>query len=234
MNIERYLNDHRQGTPRQILRLLRQGRVTVNDALIDSPLTTVTKTDAVRVDGMAVTGRRPQYLVFNKPVGFQLSLDPTSVHSLGSLLNALDQVQPLKALADLPKEAIGLVLASDDDHFLTDVAAQEWVSTLQVSLAGVVTTLPLLDNDLTFTALRLVPDEVHQATTVTVKTRDLTAAVSTLMQIKSLNAPVNRVAFGPLTLPVDLSVATYRGLFPTEIDALNGPLDDPALRADEL
>jgi len=224
MNIERYLTDHRQGTPRQILRLLRQGRVTVNDDPIDSPLATVAKADQVRVDGMAVTGRQPQYLVFNKPIGFQLSMDPTSAHSLGSLLNTLDQVRPLKALADLPKEATGLVLASDDDHFLADVEAQEWVSTLQVSLAGAVTALPSLADDLSFSAVQVVPDTVRQTTLVTVKTRDLTAAVPTLLALTAVNGPVSRVAFGPLTLPVDLSVGSYRGLFPVEIDDLNGPL----------
>lgn len=225
MNIERYLTDHRQGTPRQILRLLRQGRVTVNDAAVDSPLTDVVKADQVRVDGMAVTGRQPQYLIFNKPIGFQLSMDPTSAHSLGSLLNTLDQVRPLKALADLPKEATGLVLASDDDHFLTDVAAQKWVSTLRLPLAGVVTELPTLAADLTFLAVKLVPDTLHQTTTATVQTRDLNAAVPTLLALKAINGPVSRVALGPMALPVDLSVASYRGLFPTEIDDLNGPLE---------
>ncbi|HJE85951.1 16S rRNA pseudouridylate synthase [Levilactobacillus brevis] len=225
MNIERYLNDHRQGTPRQILRLLRQGRVTVNDAPIDSPLATVAKADQVRVDGMTVTGRQPQYLLFNKPIGFQLSMDPTSAHSLGSLLNALDQVRPLKALADLPKEATGLVIASDDDHFLADVEAQEWVSTLRCQLSGSVTQLPSLESDLTFEWVHVVPDDVHQLTHVTVRTRDLTAALTILLDLKHLNGPVSRVAYGPLQLPVDLSVASYRGLFPIEIDDLNGPLD---------
>ena len=229
MNIERYLNDHRQGTPRQILRLLRQGRVTVNGDLVDSPLATVAKADQVRVDDTAVTGRQPQYLMFNKPIGFQLSMDPTTAHSLGSLLNALDRVRPLKALADLPKEATGLVLASDDDHFLADVEAQEWVSTLRCQLSGVVTELPELMADLTFEWVQVTPDEVHQVTTVTVRTRDLTAALATLLDLKQLNGPVSRIAYGPLRLPADLSVASYRGLFPVEIDDLNGPLEnDPA------
>ncbi|WP_407889978.1 16S rRNA pseudouridylate synthase [Levilactobacillus sp. N40-8-2] len=225
MNIERYLTEHRQGTPRQILRLLRQQRVTVNDDVVDLPLLTVTKSDQVRVDGMAVTGRQPQYMVFNKPIGFQLSMDPTSAHSLGSLLNTLDQVRPLRALTDLPKEASGLVLASDDDHFLTDVDQQEWVSSLRVQLTGEVAQLPSLEGDITFEDVKIVPDAIHQLTTVTVRTRDLTVAVPTLMALKGVNGPVSRVAYGPLPLPVDLSSASYRGLFPAEIDALNGPLD---------
>ncbi|ERK40595.1 S4 domain protein, partial [Levilactobacillus brevis ATCC 14869 = DSM 20054] len=50
MNIERYLTEHHQGTPGQIFRLLRQGRVKVNDRLIDSPRETVDASDQVTVD----------------------------------------------------------------------------------------------------------------------------------------------------------------------------------------
>ncbi|MFD1455629.1 16S rRNA pseudouridylate synthase [Levilactobacillus lanxiensis] len=219
MNIERYLTEHRQGTPGQIFRLLRQGRVTVNDLVVDSPRENVTATDQVRVDGLAVTGRQPQYLVFNKPVGFVLNLEPTSQRSLGSLLNALDQQRPLKALADLPKEAVGVVVASDDEHFLADVTAQNWDSTLQVSLSG--TTVPTLTTNTAFKQVTSSVDQVHQSVTLTLVTSDVPAGIAALSALPAVNGPVNRTALGPLTLPVDLPVGTYRGLFATEIDAVS-------------
>jgi len=224
MNIERYLTEHRQGTPLQILRLLRQGRVTVNSAVIDSPRTTVAVTDNVRVDGMTVTGRQPQYLVFNKPVGFQLSMDPTTPHSLGSLLNAFDQPRQLKPLADLPKEAVGLVLASDDEHFLTDMTIQNWSSQFQVRVSG--TTIPKLAPNQAFRDVTTQVDQVHQHVTVTLTTTDGEMAVAVLGALPDALGPVERVTIGPLRLPVDLPNGAYRGLLPAEIDELTGPLDD--------
>lgn len=223
MNIERYLTAHRQGTPGQIFRLLRQGRVTVDDLVVDSPRTDVTSGQQVRVDGVTVTGRQPQYLVFNKPVGFVLNLDPTGQRSLGSLLNPLDQQRSLKALADLPKETVGLVLASDDEHFLTDVAQQNWRSTLQIVLAQ--TTVPTLPANGAFEDVTSHVDKVRQTTTLSLTTTDVPAGVSALSALANANEPVVRTQLGPLALPVDLAVGTYRGLFAQEIDALNGPLD---------
>jgi len=219
MNIERYLTEHRQGTPGQIFRLLRQGRVTVNDLVVDSPRENVVATDQVRVDGLAVTGRQPQYLVFNKPVGFVLNLEPTSQRSLGSLLNALDQQRTLKPLADLPKEAVGLVVASDDEHFLADVTAQNWDSTLQVSLSG--TTVPTLTTNVAFNQVTSSVDQVHQSVTLTLVTSDVPAGIAELTALPGVNGPVSRTALGPLALPVDLPVGTYRGLFAKEIDAVS-------------
>lgn len=219
MNIERYLTEHRQGTPGQIFRLLRQGRVTVNDLVVDSPRENVAVTDQVRVDGLTVTGRQPQYLVFNKPVGFVLNLESTSQRSLGSLLNALDQQRSLKALADLPKEAVGVVVASDDEHFLADVTAQNWDSTLQVSLSG--TTVPKLTTNAAFKQVTTNVDQVHQSVTLTLVTSDVPAGIAALSALPGVNGPVNRTALGPLALPVDLPVGTYRGLFATEIDAVS-------------
>lgn len=219
MNIERYLTAHRQGTPGQIFRLLRQGRVTVNDLVVDSPRENVAADDRVQVDGMAVTGRQPQYLLFNKPVGFLLNLEPTSQHSLGSLLNGLDQQRALKALATLPKEAVGLVIASDDEHFLADVAQQNWPSTLQISLSG--TTVPKMGPNAAFSEVTARVDCVHQSVTMTLKTCDVTAGVAALTALPGANSPVCRTAVGPLALPVDLPVGTYRGLFAVEIDTIS-------------
>jgi len=219
MNIERYLTEHRQGTPGQIFRLLRQGRVTVNDLVVDTPRENVSETDQVRVDGMAVTGRQPQYLIFNKPVGFTLELEPTSQRSLGSLLNALDQQRTLMTSADLPKEAAGMVVVSDDDHFLTEVAQADWPNTLQVSLNG--TTVPDLPVNAAFNRVTTRVDTVHQSVTVTLVTRDIAAGIAVLTALPNVNGPVNRIALGALALPVDLPVGTYRGLFDDEIDALS-------------
>lgn len=222
MNIERYLTEHRQGTPGQIFRLLRQGRVTVNETVIDSPRENVDESDQVQVDGMAVKGRQPQYLLFNKPVGFVLNLEPTSQHSLGSLLNALDEQRSLKALADLPKEAVGLVLASDDDRFITDVDHQNWSSCLQVTVTG--TTPPTLTFSQAVQDFTTQVDTIHQTTTLTVTTTDVSAVTERLRNLPNVTGPVTRVGMGPLALPVDLAVGTYRGLTAAEIDALNGPL----------
>jgi len=220
MNIERYLTEHRQGTPGQIFRLLRQGRVTVNDVVVDSPRKLVTSQDDDRDDKLAVAGRQPQYYVFNKPLGFQLSLDPTAPRSLGSLLNGFDQQWQLQSLADLPREAVGVVIASDDAQFLMDVVAQNWLSTCRVQLAGVV--VPEIAANPAFQNLTTQVDQVSQTMTISLQTSDLTAAVATLSQLPGVTGPVERTALGPLSCPVDLAIGTYRGLTASEIDGLLG------------
>ncbi|WP_125683243.1 16S rRNA pseudouridylate synthase [Levilactobacillus yonginensis] len=220
MNIERYLTEHRQGTPGQIFRLLRQGRVTVNDVVVDSPRRPVMTQDDVRVDNLAVAGRQPQYYVFNKPMGFQLSMDPTVPRSLGSLLNGFDQQWQLESLADLPREAVGAVIASDDVQFLTDVVAQNWSSTCRVQLTGVVA--PEITANTAFQKLTTQVDQASQTTTVSLETTDLAAAVATLSQLPGVTGPVERTALGPLGCPVDLAIGTYRGLTAIEIDSLLG------------
>ncbi|HIW71008.1 MAG TPA: 16S rRNA pseudouridylate synthase [Candidatus Levilactobacillus faecigallinarum] len=223
MNIERYLSEQHQGTPRQIFRLLRQGRVTVNDTVIGVAYTQVTPTDRVCVDGLAVTGRQPQYLVVNKPMGVVNDLNPTVAHSLGDLLNALDQQRQLGVLADLPKDTTGVVVLSDDHHFLDDLRALAWSSTLTVQLTG--TVVPAIDGQVPWDRLTPTVDQKRKRVTLTVVTTQVAAATTTLRQLPNVTGPVNRVALGPLKLPVDLPIGTYRGLHPQEIDDLVAPLD---------
>lgn len=229
MNLERYLTEHHQGTRRQIVRLLRQERVTVNDAVVVTGHTPISATDQVRVDGLTVTGRQPQYLIFNRPLGFQDDLTPTTPRSLGSLLNDFDRQWQLAALADLPKEATGLVLASDDGHFLMDLQRVTWASQLTAQLMGpVAPDLTALRAAVTWQELTVTPDAVRQTTTIVGTTKGVAAAVIALNQLPGLIGPVVRTGVGPLLLPGDLPVGTYRGLLPTEIDALVAPLETTA------
>ncbi|MCM6797245.1 S4 domain-containing protein [Levilactobacillus brevis] len=227
MNIERYLTEHHQGTPGQIFRLLRQGRVKVNDRLIDSPRETVDTSDQVTVDGLAVTGRRPQYLVFNKPVGVQTDLTPVVPYSLGSMLNALDQQQSLQILADLPRTIAGLTLVTDDNAFLTEVQGQTWPSTLRVQLTG---TTPLtLPQNIAAEVVEQRPDQVHQWTMLTLQTTALDSVTAWLESLSRVSGAINRIGWGPIKLSPDLAVGTYRGLFPQEIDALLTPATTSSL-----
>ena len=229
MNLEHYLTTHHQGTPRQIFRLLRQGRVTVNETVADSGRQSVTADDEVAVDGLAVTGRQPQYLMLNKPVGVVNDLRATVAHSVGSLLNVLDQERSLQVLADLPKEVAGLVLLSDDAHFLADVQAAHWSSTLEVRVTGTA----LQDTDLKTLAAcqqaQLVTHDLQRYQVVTVQTHQVAVAATALLGLANVSGAVVRTAIGPLQLPVDLSTGTYRGLFESEIDAVMVPTGDTVL-----
>ncbi|RXI79474.1 pseudouridine synthase domain-containing protein [Levilactobacillus suantsaii] len=226
MNLERYLTEHHQGTRRQIFRLLRQERVTVNDAVAVAGHTTVQPQDRICVDGLAVTGRQPQYLIFNRPLGFQNDLTPTVPRSLGSLLNDFDRQWQLTALADLPKTATGLVLASDDSRFVSDLQSLGWPSQVTAHLSAPLTDLTALRSAVAWQSLTAEVKAVQQTTTLVGVTHDLTGALTQFAQLPGLVGPVARTAFGPVSLPGDLPMGTYRGLFPAEIDALVAPLDD--------
>lgn len=224
MNIERYLSEHHQGTRRQIFRLLRQGRVTVNGTVITG-YDQVDSTDNVQVDGLTVTGRRPQYLMFNKPLGFATDLVPTHPRSLGSLLNDFDRERLLTVVPDLPKAIAGLALASDDTHFVDDVDQLAWPSELTVQLTGKVAPSEAVLRNAAWQRHVVHVDTKHQVVQLTVTTTTVDAAVAVLNQLPGIVGAVVRSALGPLRLPADLSVGMYRGLFPDEIDGLVAPLD---------
>lgn len=228
MNLEHYLMGHHQGTHRQIFRLLRQERVTVNDAVVVAGHQPLETTDRVCVDGVEVTGRQPQYLMFNRPLGFQDDLTPTTARSLGSLLNDFDQQWQLAAQVDLPKEATGIVLVSDDAHFLTDLDQIGWASQLTAHFTGpVVPDLTAVKAATTWENLTLKRDTVQQTATLVGTLHDVAAGVAAITPLPGLVGPVIRTQLGPLKLPNDLATGTYRGLFPEEIDALVAPLDPP-------
>lgn len=217
MTIERYLTEHQQGTPRQIFRLLRQGRVTVNQQVVDSPLLKLTDADQVAIDGLAVTGRNPQYLLFNKPAGMLTSFAPDAQPGLGSLLNILDRSRPLAAFDDLPREQSGLVLASDDQPFVADIASQDWLSHLQVQVKGEAksTSLP------NWQRVDRVYDRLRDVTTIT----GWTTVENPLSAVPNQVGAVARIGLGPIGLPIDLAIGTYRGLFASEIEELEKQLD---------
>lgn len=226
MNLEHYLTVHHQGTRRQIFRLLRQERVTVNGVVVVTGHQPLEATDRVCVDGVVVTGRQPQYLMFNRPLGFQDDLTPTTARSLGSLLNDFDQQWQLTALVDLPKEATGIVLVSDDAHFLADLRQIGWASQLTAHFTGpAALDLAAVKGAATWEDLTLKNDTVRQTTTLVGTVHDVAAGVAAIMQLPGLVGPVIRTQLGPLKLPNDLATGTYRGLFPAEIDGLVAPLD---------
>lgn len=218
MTIERYLTEHQQGTPRQIFRLLRQGRVTVNERVVDSPLLKLAEADQVASDGLAVSGRDPQYLLFNKPTGMMASFAPDAQPGLGSLLNTLDRSRALESLADLPRDWAGLVLASDDQPFLADVASQAWASRLQVQLKGQVAVTAVQD-------WQRVTRDYDQLRDVTTLTGWTTASLADLPSLADQVGPTIRLGFGPLSLSIDLAVGTYRGLFDSETEDLEKQLE---------
>lgn len=223
MNIEHYLTERHQGTHRQIMRLLRQGRVTLNGAVIVAGHTQVDSTDQVQVDGAAVTGRQPQYLLVNKPMGVTIDLNPTVAHSVGSLLNVLDQQRQLGAVADLPKEVMGVVVLSDDHRFLDDVRQIAWPSTLTTRLTG--TAVPAELANAAWDQVQTTVNQRQKYVTVTVRTQDVARALPALVALPNATGSVTRTALGPLQLPGDLPIGTYRGMHAAEIDAVVAPLD---------
>lgn len=94
-------------------RLIREGRVRVNGAVVDTPGAAARPTDAITVDGQPLRGDdSPRYVLLNKPRGV-LS---TAHDDLGrtSVLDLVDAPERLYPVGRLDRDSEGLMLLTND------------------------------------------------------------------------------------------------------------------------
>ena len=101
----------------ETVRLIRQGRVTVDGAVCRDPSQKIEESSAVTVGGEPLTYQRFVYLMMNKPAGILcVSRDPKAPTVLDLLPPALRR-KGLFPAGRLDKDTVGLVLLTDDGDF---------------------------------------------------------------------------------------------------------------------
>lgn len=108
-----------QGTNsrREVSRLIRQGRVSVDGAVLQDPAAKVAEDAALTVDGKPIGYRRFCYLMMNKPAGILcVSRDPKKQTVVDLVPPALRR-KDLFPAGRLDKDTVGLVILTNDGDF---------------------------------------------------------------------------------------------------------------------
>ena len=113
MRLNRYLAAAGLGSRRACEAIITAGRVSINGHAIKVLATTVTPTDAVRVDGRPVEVERPVYVMLNKPTGFLSSrTDPEQRDTVFDLLPG--DFPRVFHVGRLDRDSEGLLLLTND------------------------------------------------------------------------------------------------------------------------
>ena len=96
--------------------LIRQGRVVVNGEVVTAMGVKVGPADVVTVDGAAVQGAKPTYILMNKPTGYLTTMsDPHGRPTVLKLLPRLDVT--VKPCGRLDQDTEGLLIFTNDGLF---------------------------------------------------------------------------------------------------------------------
>jgi len=250
MRLQDILYSQGFGTRRVCAGLVQHGWVSVSSTPGASPREYTTCLDAtvdlnteglyLRVQGVEWPYHAAAYILLNKPAGIECSQKPSMYPSVYSLLPAplrqrptKTSIQGVQAVGRLDQDTTGLLLLSDDGHFIHrmsspkkhvpkvyQVTTKHPVDSHQVSklLAGVI-----LDDD-------PAPVMAAACTHVGSHRLDLTLTEGKYHQVKRMLAAVgNRVEalrrsqIGALTLPADLQPGEWKWLSTEDLKLLNTP-----------
>jgi 16S rRNA pseudouridine516 synthase len=114
VRLDRYLHDAGLGTRREIVGLIRAGRVTVEGALARRAAAHVGPQERVTLDGEPVVRRGPRVVAFHKPAGLVTS----TRDRLPTIYEALPFGPELLPVGRLDRETEGLLLLTDDGLLL--------------------------------------------------------------------------------------------------------------------
>jgi 23S rRNA pseudouridine2605 synthase len=119
--------------------LVAQRRVTVDGVIVDTPGVRVTETQRVCVDGVAVSPRKPRYLVLNKPAGVVSTVRDT--HGRATVISVAGLDERVFPVGRLDAATTGLILLTNDGALaaaLMHPSHGVW-KTYRVTVAGRVT-----------------------------------------------------------------------------------------------
>jgi len=123
MRLDRYLSNSGLGTRKEVKKLIKQGRVTVNGRVVLDPDHPVSENDAVALDGETVKLHRKVYILFYKPSGYVTSTKDPHSETIMEFLPPLKGIFPV---GRLDKDAEGLLIITSDGDFAHRVISPKW------------------------------------------------------------------------------------------------------------
>lgn len=234
MRLDKYLADAGLGSRKEVKKIIKQKRITVNDSLVTSDKTQVKENDIVKVDGELLHHQTHFYYMLNKPSGV-ISATQDEQHQTVMDLLAPVWRKDLFPVGRLDKDTEGLLLITNDGPLAHELLApkKHVEKEYYARVDGVMTTEDVtafaagitLKNEGTLQPGELkilAVDEVAQTSEITLVIHE-----GKFHQVKRMVHAVGkevtslkRLRMGPLRLDADLPLGKFRELTEDEITKL--------------
>lgn len=115
MRLDKFLSNAKVGSRKIVKRIIKDGRVKVNNQVVTAPEFKVNEKDTVTVDDVKIIPHHKVYIVFNKPAGFTSSKSEYE----RNIFEFIDHpyLDELHIVGRLDKDVEGLLLITNDGEF---------------------------------------------------------------------------------------------------------------------
>ncbi|MBM7646491.1 16S rRNA pseudouridine516 synthase [Scopulibacillus daqui] len=233
MRIDKLLANAGLGSRKDVKKLLKQGKVVVNDCFIKDPKQHVfPETDIIYVNNEPVIYKAFTYFMLNKPKGVISATKDDSQQTVLDLLDSKDRLPQLFPVGRLDKNTTGLLLITNDGQLAHRLLSPKHHvnKTYIAKIDGTVTQedvqcfqkgIKLEDDYVT------LPSKLEILTSASVSEVKITISEGKFHQIKRMFLAVGkkvidlkRLTMGPLVLDQELKLGEYRPLTEEEIRKL--------------
>ncbi len=127
LRIDKYLADFGLGSRKEVRKLLKQERVTVNDQIVKNPSFHVNpKEDIVKVDNEVIQYKDNVYYMFNKPSGYITATSDESMPTVMEFFTEEPYSSKLFPVGRLDIDTEGLLLITTDGQLAHRLAHPKW------------------------------------------------------------------------------------------------------------
>ncbi len=130
VRLNKYLGNAGVCTRRDADLYIAMGSVKVNGKIITELGFKVSPTDEVRFDGQLINATKHNYIVLNKPKAFTADFKTTDERKTIYNLTRTASKQLLKPASKLLRQSSGLIIMSNDEHFLSNLNSSKRIEQL--------------------------------------------------------------------------------------------------------
>ncbi|WP_456384546.1 pseudouridine synthase [Persephonella sp.] len=127
LRLDKFLADLGFGTRKEVRKLIKQKRVSVNGEIVNNPSFHIDpENDAVFLDGEPLTYRKNHYFMLNKPPGYVTAKEDRNYPAVMELLSDLPYLKKLFPVGRLDIDTEGLLIITDDGQLGHRIAHPKW------------------------------------------------------------------------------------------------------------
>lgn len=230
--LDKILSNARIGSRKEVTALIKAGRIMVNDAVVKQPAAKFDPDkDKFYLDELPVDTRKFIYLILNKPAGYLSATEDNFDPVVTDLLALQHGVFAPFPVGRLDKDTTGLLLMTNDGELNHKLISPRWqvdkvyVARLQEPAEekyqdkfqkGIV----LDDGYRTLPGHVRILSEDQRTVEVTIQEGKFHQVKRMFEALGNKVIDLERIRFGPISLPEDLALGEYRELDEDERNAL--------------